>query len=212
MAIHNRGFYDGEGKGVFGAFRCIDKLMSNNLIDAGSNILRLFEYPNCIFIFLFFFVVFFASESSRLTLIASEMAFNRSIEFITLPKKQVNDLDHQLKDSLVLRNDMDVALVEWYLIGEGTYCMSNTIDMSTFSQTAIMRGNCHFIPIHVSFTGHKMCDLEYPQIEKETYLQLSKIVLISFLFYFFICVHFFVYFFVFDFLIQMSIFASYHQL
>ena len=37
-------------------------------------------------------------------------------------------------------------MVEWYLLGQAEYCMSSTIVRSTFSLTAMLRGNCKYIP------------------------------------------------------------------
>ena len=42
--------------------------------------------------------------------------------------------------------DMQTAVVEWSLIGNGKFCMSPTVSVSTFSQTSIIAGKCKYIP------------------------------------------------------------------
>ena len=39
----------------------------------------------------------------------------------------------------------EIAVLEWYLIGEASYCTIASL-RSTFSTTAISRGYCHYLP------------------------------------------------------------------
>ena len=69
-------------------------------------------------------------------------------------------------DSLGLRDQMETATAEWYLIGEADYCMSNTIEISTFSITSIARGKCKYI----SYRDRDKCDVETATSDKEALL------------------------------------------
>ena len=61
----------------------------------------------------------------------------------------MNDTVQHQKDSYEIRSglEMQMALVEWFIIGQADYCMSPTIEPSTFSKTSICRGNCKFIAV-----------------------------------------------------------------
>ena len=48
-------------------------------------------------------------------------------------------------DSMKIRQSMDIALMEWYIIGKATYCMASEISASTFSKTSVVYGPCSFI-------------------------------------------------------------------
>ena len=50
----------------------------------------------------------------------------------------------QIRDDI---EEMEDAIIEWYLIGEADLCLSPTIGKSTFGQTSVVRGRCKFIDI-----------------------------------------------------------------
>lgn len=89
--------------------------------------------------------VFFATDDSNLKDKANSF-FTDKTQLFTIEKELVRyDKD---KDNMAMRQSigqMDIALLEWYLVGEATYCMSPSIDESTFSKTAIARGNCIYL-------------------------------------------------------------------
>ena len=134
LSIHSRGFYDG-GKGLKKVFNCVNKLLANKDIDS----------------------VFFASESAKLNTLIYEYASNGT-DIVTFDKIQVQDQVGNV-DSQSIRNDMDSAMIEWYILGQAQYCMSSTIMRSTFSLTAIMRGTCKYIP----YESGDSCDINSPE-------------------------------------------------
>ena len=40
---------------------------------------------------------------------------------------------------------METAVKDWYLLGKADYCMSTTMDLSTFSQTSLSRSTCTYL-------------------------------------------------------------------
>jgi len=75
-----------------------------------------------------------------------------------------------IEDNYLIRTKsaMHTALAEWYIIGEATYCMSPSIEQSTFSKTAVARGDCKYISYHYK----DKCDVEKHAIkEKEIFLK-----------------------------------------
>lgn len=148
LSIHARGFYD-DGEGTEKAFECANKLLMDGKIS----------------------YVFYATESARLVSLAKKLIKNKA-KLITLPKEVVHDEKRHM-DSFSIRGnlaELDNALVEWYLIGEATYCMSPTIGESTFSKTAIARGNCRYIPVVLG----SECEETTIVIEKESYVTMHQ--------------------------------------
>lgn len=87
--------------------------------------------------------IFFATETQRLLNLVEDAISNESL--VILPKRMVNDTDGKLHDSFDIRNELETAVLEWYLIGEASYCSVASL-RSTFSTTAVSRGYCHYIP------------------------------------------------------------------
>lgn len=58
------------------------------------------------------------------------------------------------------------ALTEWYIVGEADYCLSPSAEHSTFSKTAIARGNC----MYLNFREGKDCKVENVWEDKEKLL------------------------------------------
>ena len=50
-----------------------------------------------------------------------------------------------------------------YFIGEGTYCMSTTIERSTFSATSIARGDCKYL----NYRDRDKCDHSRALVDKD---------------------------------------------
>merc|ERR1711871_418803 len=121
LSIHSRGFYD-SGKGLKKVFHCVNKLVTEGVVDT----------------------IFFASESAKLNQYIYELAANGT-NIVRYQKVEVQDQIGNV-DSQSIRTDMSSAMVEWFLLGEAQYCMSSTIQRSTFSLTAMLRGNCKYIP------------------------------------------------------------------
>ena len=91
--------------------------------------------------------VFFASDSAYF-LKYVENAINKEHpgKLVTVVKNDLNP--NSWEDTFSMRDtksEMTVAVVEWWLVGEADYCMSPSIDDSTFSKTSIARGNCKYI-------------------------------------------------------------------
>jgi len=149
LSIHSRGFYD-DGTGTAKAFECANKLLRDRKID----------------------YVFFATESTRLEEAAKKVVMNSSALYM-IPKKTVPDSEKVRIDSFSIRenlSDLDIALVEWYIIGEATFCMSPTIGESTFSKTAIARGDCKYIPVVL---GNE-CEDSTVVFDKESYVTMHQ--------------------------------------
>lgn len=91
--------------------------------------------------------VFFASDSEFfLKIVEQTIEKEHPGKLVTVRKKNLNQ--NSWSDNFAMRDskaDMEVAVVEWWLIGEADYCISPSIDDSTFSKTSIARGSCKFI-------------------------------------------------------------------
>lgn len=92
---------------------------------------------------------FFATE----TVSQQQKVYNLikpSSKLVYFGKKLVNDSNNEHMDSFSLRKDpmlMEIAVAEWYLIGEAYYC-SIGCERSTFSTTAISRTDCTYLPYY----------------------------------------------------------------
>ena len=88
--------------------------------------------------------VFLATDSAPLQDMAYKMIRGSSHTLYTIKKNLENTIDLDT-DSMDIRNttrDIRIAVLEWYLIGEANYCLSTSLDQSTFSKTAVARGDC----------------------------------------------------------------------
>lgn len=91
--------------------------------------------------------IFFATDSAPYQEMAYEMIHNSQHVLYTVQKEMEATIDLEI-DSMDIRNstrDIRMAVLEWYMIGEGDYCLSTSLDQSTFSKTSIARGNCILI-------------------------------------------------------------------
>ena len=70
-------------------------------------------------------------------------------QLATFKKQYIDDIEEN-KDTLgeyrESTKNMQAALIEWNIVGNAEYCMSPTVEVSTFSQTSMISGNCKFIP------------------------------------------------------------------
>ena len=124
LAIHTRGFYD-DGDGTKDILKCANQLLTNKNIS----------------------YIFFATESQHLRELA-----RRSIPKValkTFKKRYIDDMEFNADTFGRYRSslkDMQTAVVEWSIVGNGKFCMSPTVAVSTFSQTSIVAGSCKYIP------------------------------------------------------------------
>jgi hypothetical protein len=124
LSIHARGYYDQNEKShhTDKAIECANQLLSQGDIS----------------------YVFFASESERLNNLAREKI--KASNLVMIPHDNVYVTEETKEgDSMKIRQSMDIALMEWYIIGKATYCMASEISASTFSKTSVVYGPCSFI-------------------------------------------------------------------
>lgn len=126
--------------------------------------------------------VFFAADSEKLRRMARSYMDDPDL-LVEIPENlQLSTKEKDVYgDNYDIRNaqGMHAAVLEWYFIGEADYCMSASIEHSTFSKTAIIRGRCKYI----SFYAEDNCDVEStqtqaltaPKSEKEFILQSDSI-------------------------------------
>ena len=117
LSIHARGFWDYGGEDTEKLCKYAQQLVDDGTVD----------------------FIFFASESKSMIDIAKKH-FPRKV--LKLLEKELVIDTHKHLDSAVIRNevsDMEMAIAEWYLIGEADFCMASTMDASTFSKTAVTR-------------------------------------------------------------------------
>ena len=43
--------------------------------------------------------------------------------------------------------EIQVAMLQWYMLSKSTYCITNTVKASTFALTAIVTGECQFVVV-----------------------------------------------------------------
>ena len=124
LAIHTRGFYD-DGEGTEDILKCANQLLTSNNVS----------------------YIFFATESQQLRELARK--FIPKVALKTFKKRYIDDMEANADTFGRYRaglKDMQTAVVEWSIIGNGMFCMSPTVSVSTFSQTSIIAGKCKYIP------------------------------------------------------------------
>ena len=133
LSIHSRGLFDGNAEWTTIGIKCAKALVEQGFV----------KY------------VFLASDQSRMEKIAAKTLPPGSVFFYTnkttvLSIREMSELG-MFKNiskppgdpSYSIRNESFAAAVEWYLVGQGDYCMTPTV--STFAQTAILRTNCFYV-------------------------------------------------------------------
>lgn len=145
MSIHARGLYD-NGAQADRMLQCANKLLENGDISH----------------------VFFSSDNGYLRNISHSEIVKKGalVEWTEGNENGVN----VRKDSPSNENENDMALLEWYIIGEADYCMSATIGDSTFSKTSILRGKCKYIKME----QNSDCDIKEALVDKGLYISSSK--------------------------------------
>ena len=93
MAIHSRGFYETNNQ-TGRAIECALKLIDRNLIQA----------------------IYFATDTTRMLDTATSMIPPKYLYYLN--KNLVDDRNGSAIDSFEIRNAMEIALEEWFLIGE----------------------------------------------------------------------------------------------
>ena len=104
-----------------------------------------------------------AEKSAKLVLFTADSQYLRNLAWKLMADKSayyeihhtedvISPTRHLQGDTFDIRTKagMKFAALEWYLIGEADYCISPTIKDSTFSKTAIARGNCKYVSFHAS--------------------------------------------------------------
>lgn len=139
ISFHGRQFTNG-GVEYMDSFICISRLLANGELDA----------------------VFVTAESSKLT----DLAYD------TIPdKEKVFSMErstvHRPKGNVDARTaEMQVAMLQWYMMNKAPYCMTNLVKASTFALTAMVSGACEFILVQ----AHGECSLQSPLEDKEKLL------------------------------------------
>ena len=124
LSIHMRGIMT---KMPEKTFACANSLLSQGLISG----------------------IFFATDSEPLENLAYSSIVNSARNVVTVKKELEQIIDKNI-DTWDIRNstiDMRTAVVEWYTIGEADYCISPSLPTSTFTKTAIARGDCILIDV-----------------------------------------------------------------
>jgi len=122
LSVQARGIFS---RGIEGGFKCINKLITTGQIGK----------------------VFFATDSRPLQDLAFDMIKDAKQRLVIISKDLEEKIDANI-DTFHIRDttkDIENAVLEWYMIGEAPYCMSFSIDLSSFSKTALVRGNCVLI-------------------------------------------------------------------
>jgi hypothetical protein len=129
-------------------FQCANKLLEENEID----------------------FVFFATDSAKLEDYAYSLISDQKAYVLVGKSQQQNVLADFDVVSRMGQDDMDYALLDWYLIGEADYCMSPSIQQSAYSKTAVARGSCKYI----NFQTGKSCDVSNVLENKELLLRSTR--------------------------------------
>jgi hypothetical protein len=125
-----------------------------------------------------------AEKTAMLVFFAADTLFLRELAFKLMADKNAFYEVHHSEDiisskkgkqadtfEIRSKKGMEFATLEWFLIGEADYCLSPTIGTSTFSKTAISRGNCKYVSFHAS--DH--CDVWDDSVDdKEIFLKLRS--------------------------------------
>lgn len=140
VSMHVRGFYASE-KGVGWAIECANKLLERGEID----------------------YLLFITESAKMKELARKLISEPHKHALSIPPKNFVDDRTNRTDSITIRDEMVQAVAEWYIVGNAHFCMSPSIDQSTFSSTSIARGDCKYI----DYRRRSKCELADATDEKE---------------------------------------------
>jgi len=150
LSIHVRGYYE-KGFGGYkkvhdasDAFICAKKLLDKGIINN----------------------VFFATESAEMDqMIRKYVPFEK---IIRTKKSLIGSKELEREGGFEIRKEMQQAVIDWYILGQADYCMSPTFSRSTYSETALLAGNCKVIALALiplltqSFTILKLFILTLP--------------------------------------------------
>ena len=123
LSIHARGFFDG-GKGTSKTLECAKRLLEKNIIQQ----------------------ILFVTDSVQLEDLARNTIAPRYLN--SVEKTQIPPDIFKYNRSVeghYIRDAMETALAEWYLIGESDFCMSPTFFTSTFTRSSMSRGKCKYV-------------------------------------------------------------------
>ena len=123
LSIHARGYFDG-GKGTSKTLQCAQRLLEKNIVQQ----------------------ILFVTDSVQLEELARSTIspkYMNSIEKAQIPT-DIFKYNRTIEGHYI-RDAMETALAEWFLIGEADYCMSPTFWTSTFTRSSMSRGKCKYI-------------------------------------------------------------------
>ena len=105
--------------------------------------------------------IFFATDSKKLEDYAYKLISDQKA-YVLISKDQDSLMDYDSR-SIHSEDEMDHALLDWYLVGEADYCMSPSIFQSAYSKTAIARGGC----LYINYEDGDKCDVTKAVSNKE---------------------------------------------
>ena len=112
LSIHARGFFDG-GKGTSKTLECAKRLLEKDIVQQ----------------------ILFVTDSIQLEELARNTIAPKYLN--TIEKQQIPPEIFKYNRTIeghYIRDAMETALAEWYLIGEADFCMSPTFWSSTFTR------------------------------------------------------------------------------
>ena len=128
MSLHMRSVYTTQD-GVNNAAKCVNKMLKLGAVDK-----------------IFVATDFDELENQMKGLIVPAGAMI-TIKKRLQTKKMARKHNKELFDSYDIRDDMDSALEEYYILNQAEYCGASSMEFSTFSQSALIGGSCKFIDV-----------------------------------------------------------------
>jgi len=140
LSFYAKGFFEGS-RDTVDAFACINKLLDTNEIQA----------------------VFFTAETSRHIDLAYK-AIKQTNKIITIERDMQSILTKDPR-----RKDLDVAMLQWLMIGQADYCMANSVRSTIFAMTAFVAGPCKYVPVIPLKENEdvSMCSINNSVIQKD---------------------------------------------
>jgi hypothetical protein len=69
---------------------------------------------------------------------------------------------------------MEMALLDWFVLGEAQYCLMAYSDTSSFTKSSILRGRCELFPIDTDHSSGSECSLPARPLDKESFFDVSE--------------------------------------
>jgi hypothetical protein len=142
LSFHGRQFTD-AGKDYLDYFKCINSLLDSNAIEG----------------------VFVTAESSKVTDFAYETITAKDKVF-SMERSNV----HTNAGNVDARtSELQIAMLQWYMMTQADYCITNPIKASTFALTAMVSGKCQFLLLQAD----GVCSISNPLPDKEKLIESS---------------------------------------